>query len=77
MGYSFPPDLDRLIREGLASGEYASEDDLLLAAMQALRDRDEALGGIQEGLADFDAGRVQSLHIRHTARKNAAPEDLA
>lgn len=61
MPYSFPPELDRLVREGLAAGEYASEDDLLLEAMLALRERDEAVAGIRQGLADLDAGRVRPL----------------
>lgn len=61
MPYPFPPELDRLIREELATGVYASEDDLLLAAVRALRDREEALAGIQEGLSDLEAGRVRSL----------------
>lgn len=59
--YSFPPELDRLVREGLAAGGYASEDALLLEAMVALRDRDEAVIGIRQGLADLDAGRVRPL----------------
>jgi predicted transcriptional regulator len=61
VSYPFPPELDQLVREGLASGGYASEDALLLEAMFALRDRDEATVGIQQGLADLDAGRVRPL----------------
>ena len=61
MAYSFPPMLDQLVREELATGTYRSEDDVLVEAMQALRDRDEAIAGIREGLSDLDAGRVRSL----------------
>ena len=61
MAYPFPPVLDQLIREELATGAYRSEDDVLVEAMQALRDRDEAIAGIQEGLSDLDAGRVRPL----------------
>jgi Arc/MetJ-type ribon-helix-helix transcriptional regulator len=61
MPYPFPPELDRLIQEELATGEYASADDVLLAALQALRERDEAVAGIQAGLADLDSGRVRPL----------------
>jgi predicted transcriptional regulator len=53
--------LDQLVREELATGAYRSEDDVLVEAMQALRDRDEAIAGIREGLSDLDAGRVRSL----------------
>jgi Arc/MetJ-type ribon-helix-helix transcriptional regulator len=61
VSYYFPPELDRLVREELATGIYRSEDDLLLEAIQALRDRDEAIVGLQEGIADMNAGRVLSL----------------
>jgi predicted transcriptional regulator len=61
MAYLFPPELDRLVREELATGTYNSEDDVLVEAMQALRDRDESMAGICEGLADLDAGRVRPL----------------
>lgn len=61
MAYPFPPMLDQLVREELATGVYGSEDDVLVEAMQALRDRDEAIAGIREGLSDLDAGRVRSL----------------
>ena len=61
MSYPFPPMLDRLVREELATGVYHSEDDVLVEAMQALRDRDEVIAGIREGLSDLDAGRVRLL----------------
>jgi len=61
MAYPFPPVLDQLVREELATGAYRSEDEVLVEAMQALRDRNEATAGIREGLSDLDAGRVRSL----------------
>jgi len=61
MSYPFPPVLNQLVREELATGAYRSEDDVLVEAMRALRDRDETIAGIREGLSDFDAGRVRSL----------------
>lgn len=36
MAYEFPPDVDRLIKSRLASGDYTSEDDVLRDAMGAL-----------------------------------------
>jgi len=78
VSYPFPPELDRLIREELATGAYASEEDLLLEAMRALREREEVMAGIQEGLADLDAGRVRSLasvdaelRTKHAIRRDA------
>ena len=61
MSYPFPPVLDQLVREELATGVYRSEDDVLVEAMQALRDRDEAVAGIREGLSDLTAGRVRPV----------------
>lgn len=61
MSYLFPPMLGRLVREELATGAYKSEDDVLVEALQALRDRDETIAGIREGLVDLDAGRVRPL----------------
>ena len=78
MSYLFPPALDRLVREELATGTYRSEDDVLVEAMQALRDRDEAIAGIREGLSDLDAGRVRplgdvdaQLRTKHGIARNA------
>lgn len=61
MSYSFPPVLNRLVHEILASGAYRSEDELLIEAVQVLRDRDAAVAGIQEGIADMEAGRTHTL----------------
>lgn len=61
MSYAFSPELERLVRQKLATGRYSSEDDLLLEAMRALEDREEAVAGIREGLADMEAGRTRSL----------------
>lgn len=78
MSYPFPPMLDQLVREELATGAYHSEDEVLVEAMQALRDRDEAIAGVCEGLADLDAGRVRilgdvdaELRTKHGIARNA------
>lgn len=36
VAYQFPPDVDRFVKERIASGNYASEDDVLRDAMTAL-----------------------------------------
>jgi Arc/MetJ-type ribon-helix-helix transcriptional regulator len=38
MGYSFPPNLDNMVRHWMKVGAYASEDEVLLDAMLALED---------------------------------------
>ena len=51
MAYSFPPDLQQLVQEGLASGGYRSEDDLLLEAVRLLNKRNERLHEFKSQLA--------------------------
>jgi Arc/MetJ-type ribon-helix-helix transcriptional regulator len=46
------------IQRQLASGAFASHDDLLREALAALRFRDEELRAIGEGIADMEAGRM-------------------
>ena len=40
MPHPFPPDLQALVGEQMASGKYASDDDLLRSAVRALADED-------------------------------------
>ena len=61
MSYAFPPELDRLVRAELATGVYRTEDDVLVSAMLALRDRDESIAGVREGINDLNAGRMRPL----------------
>ena len=77
MSYAFPPELERLIRQELSTGVYASEDDLLLEAMRVLHDRDEAIAGIKEGLSNLEAGRVRTLNAvdEELRMKHAIPHD--
>ena len=54
----FSPTVEQLIRDQMASGKYASEDDLLLDALQALDADQKDLAAIQEGLDWFNAGNA-------------------
>lgn len=57
MPYPFPPDLQELVGEQMASGKYASEDELLRSALRALAADDEQdLDAVRESLADWRAG---------------------
>ena len=38
MSYGFPPELNRLVQQKMAGGQYESEDDLLVNAIHALDD---------------------------------------
>jgi Arc/MetJ-type ribon-helix-helix transcriptional regulator len=57
MSYSFPAELEQLVRQELASGDYSSEDELLLEAVRLLHHR-------QDDLRNFKAelqGRLDRL----------------
>jgi putative addiction module CopG family antidote len=57
MSYAFPAELQQLVQNELASGNYASEDEVLLQAMRALREREAE---IQRWRAEIQ-GRIDSL----------------
>lgn len=61
MSFSFSEDLRTLIDQQLATGRYTSEEDVLREALFALRERDEDLVALREGIADMEAGRVRPL----------------
>ena len=56
MGYSFPPDVKRLVETRMASGKYASEDDVLRDALDALSAESAELDAIQAAIAEWQAG---------------------
>lgn len=56
MGYQLPPDLQQLVADRIATGEYQSEDEVLRDALQALADQDEDLAAVQEAIAELKAG---------------------
>ncbi len=61
MSYPFPPAIRHLLDERLESGAYETEDEVLVQALRSLKEYDEAVQDIQEGLDDEVAGRVRSL----------------
>lgn len=58
---SLSPEVNRLIREQMATGQYASESELIALAIRALRRHEEEVAAIQVGIDDMEAGRVISL----------------
>jgi putative addiction module CopG family antidote len=56
MPYSFPPDLQALVGEQMASGKYASEDELLRSALRALVEEEQDLEAVRQSLAEWRAG---------------------
>ena len=56
MTQQLPPILRQLIQDKMASGRYASEEELLVQALQALDENDEELKAIEDGLSSIDRG---------------------
>ncbi len=56
MPYRFRPDVDQLVRRRMTTGRYATEDDLLREALQALDEEDEDLAAVREAVAEQQAG---------------------
>ena len=56
MIYRFPPDLEDEINERMASGQHASQDELLRDALRALRLQDSDVTAVKEAIADMEAG---------------------
>jgi len=50
MAYPFPPDVQQLVQEQLATGRYGTEDELILEALELLRERDTHLREFQDEL---------------------------
>ena len=65
MAYCFPPELQQIVRQELASGNYSSEDELLLEAVRLLHQREEDLRNfkaqLQGRLDRLDRGEVIEL----------------
>lgn len=63
---SFSPELQQLVQEQLASGEYASREDVLLEAVRLLADRNrkrqELRRELQVGRDQLDRGEGIGLH---------------
>lgn len=56
MPYRFPPDLEKLVSDRMASGRYETEDDLLRDALQALVEEESDLEALREAIEAFENG---------------------
>lgn len=54
--HEFSPSVAQLLRRHLDSGHYASEEDVLLAALNALETESRDQTAIEQALATLDAG---------------------
>jgi len=61
MSIDLSPDVWNEIQRQVATGAFATPDDVLREALAALRSREEDVLAIQEGIDDMEAGRVMPL----------------
>lgn len=75
MSVSLPPDLEKFVRQELASGEYASEEEILQEGLRLLQDRKQRLeqlrSDIQVGLDQLDRGEGAPLDMEAIKAKVA------
>lgn len=56
------PDLEQFIEEEVASGRFTNRDELIAHAVRLRKmERDECIAGVNDGLEDFENGRVWSV----------------
>jgi len=75
MSIDLSPDIWNEIQRQVATGMFASPDDVLREALAALRDREQEVIAIQEGIDDMEAGRVRPIHEfdREFRQRNGLP----
>jgi Arc/MetJ-type ribon-helix-helix transcriptional regulator len=61
MSVDLAPDIWKEIQRHLATGCFASPDEVMREALAALRLREDEVRAIQEGIDDMEAGRVIPL----------------
>jgi hypothetical protein len=61
MAYQVPANIQSLIDLKMATGDYASQDQLLLKALRALDDYEQGVVDLKEAMEDDLAGRTISL----------------
>lgn len=62
MQYQFPANIKQLVTAQLATGKYSSENDVLFHALRTLKEYNESVADIEDGIADEVAGRTRPLH---------------
>ncbi len=64
MQIELPPDLAPFVEQEFSTGRYATREEVIIQAIVWLREeRTQAVRGVQEGISDFHAGKVQPLAV--------------
>lgn len=61
VSYAFPPEIKHLIDQNMATGMYASEEDVLQAALHVLSDYNATIADIRQGMSDYEQGLGEPL----------------
>ena len=56
MGHQFSPEVERLVQQHMATGKYATEDELLVEALHTLAVERRELAAVQEGIDSLERG---------------------
>jgi hypothetical protein len=56
MSYAFPPDIRNLVDQNFGTGLYATEDQVLEAALHALNDYHATIADVRQGQRDYEQG---------------------
>lgn len=84
MPYQLSPDVEKLVQQRMASGGYASADELVRDALDALEqfryssedakeEYRQAVNAVREGAADVEAGRMRPLRDVLAEARSARP----
>ncbi len=79
MSYQFPPDVQDQLRQRMAAGQYATEDDVLRDALKALKLQDEDVTAVKQAIADMEAGdrgKPFDEFVEEFRRKHNIPQDV-
>jgi putative addiction module CopG family antidote len=62
MQFQIPPEFVEFVEGEIASGHFRSQEEVVLAGLSLLKqDREEAIAGIQQGVAEWKRGEGTSL----------------
>lgn len=56
MSYGLPPDVEQMVKDQIASGQYDSEDDVLRDALRSLTEEQEHLAAVEQAIVELKAG---------------------
>ena len=78
MAYEFPPDVQDQLRQCMATGHYATEDDALREALRALKLQAEDVAAVKQAITDMEAGdrgKPFDEFVEEFRRKHHIPQD--